>query len=599
MARYTKESLENLRNRIDLADVLSQHIQLKNAGGALKALCPFHDEKSPSFMLQKGDTHYHCFGCGAHGDAIAFLMQHLRMSFYDAVAYLADRFQVRLEEIEGADNEKKISRGRLKQALECATTFYQFFLLHTKEGEEALSYLYSRGLTLDFITAFRIGLSPAHEGLFRKLAKQDGFSDEILTASGLTVERSGRSKEFFLERIMFPILDPMGSVIGFSARKFKEATYGGKYINTQETELFKKSKVLFGLHYSRKRIAKERQAIIVEGQLDALRLIYNGFDFTVAGQGTAFGESHVRELIQLGVTRVFLLLDGDEAGRQATVKIGHLFQKEGVEVLVVTLPQGKDPDLLLLEQGPPAIVHHLSHAEEYLAFLFHYFSKGKGVDLSSPAAKNQLLQELSSRIRDWDNPVMVHESMKKLASLANVPEELLGVGSRVTPFLPQKRSLSNDASAQGVDPDRILEGDLLRWLIVCGTANPRLFELCQHNLSPSAFRLKLAERLYQHIMQGYLEKKTFDFLEFANLVDEEELGSFLSEVLCKKVNREKAEALLIETIQRMKERNWMLEREEVRLRIHSGLADEKELLELVRRFDELKRTPPKTALSVK
>src|SRR5262249_1487277 len=156
------------------------------------------------------------------------------------------------------------------------------------------------------------------------------------------------------ERITFPICDAAGAVIGFSARKYLETTFGGKYINTPETPLFKKSRVLFGLNFSRRRIAKEKKAIIVEGQIDALRLIKAGFNLTVAGQGTAFGEGHVKELLNLGVSEVFLALDGDEAGREATHKIGNLFQKEGIEVRVVNLPGKSDPDTFLKEKGPEA-----------------------------------------------------------------------------------------------------------------------------------------------------------------------------------------------------------------------------------------------------
>lgn len=590
MARYTKESLDELKSRIDLAEVLGSHIELKRSGSSYKALCPFHDEKSPSFMMQKGDSHYHCFGCGAHGDAIQFLMQHIKMGFSDAVQHLADRFHVRLEQVDGGDGEKRIPRGRIKEALECACHFYQFFLLHTNEGKEPLEYLYARGLTLEFITSFRLGLAPAHEGLLRKVLHESGFSDEIMQESGLQVIRNEKKREFFLERITFPIQDVAGGVIGFSARKFREATYGGKYINTQETQIFKKSKVLFGLNYCRKRITKEKQAIIVEGQLDALRLIFAGFDFTVAGLGTAFGEAHVRELIQLGVSKVYLLLDGDEAGRTASIKIGQLFQKEGVEVFVASMTAGVDPDVLLLQSGPVGILQTLVQSQEYLNFLLGYFSKG--VRMDSPAEKNQLLQEIVARIREWNNPIMVHESLKKLAHLANVPEDLLGAGVRVQPVMHSKKLVSS-ASDNKVDPDRILEADLLRWLILCAESNPHLVEICRAHITASEFRENIAEKLYVCLLERFEQKRPFDLLSLGAEIDDEELGVFLAEILSKKVKRERAEELLIETLQRIKERNWMVECETIKTEIDSGTAADDEMLALVKRFDELKRAAPK------
>src|ERR1700733_5486077 len=359
MARFTNESLQQLKTRINLEEVLSQHVQLKRSGSGFKALCPFHDEKSPSFVVNKGDTNYHCFGCGAHGDAIAFLMQHLKLGFSDAVQQLAERFHVTLEVAEGKSDEKGPSRPRVKDALDAACRYYQALLLYTEEGHQALSYLFKRGISLDFIYAFRVGCASKQSGLLRSYLHSLGFGDEELVDAGLLTDRK---REFFYDRITFPILDPAGAVIGFSARKYKETTTGGKYINSRETAVFKKSKVLFGLHHSRRKIIKQKQAIIVEGGLDALQMIYNGFDTTVAALGTTFGEAHVHELVHLGVTRVFLLFDGDDAGQAAAVKVGHLFQKQSVEVHVATLGSGSDPDSLLAKEGPIAISKALVHA---------------------------------------------------------------------------------------------------------------------------------------------------------------------------------------------------------------------------------------------
>ena len=336
MAIFNKESLESLRQRVNLVEVLSSYVELKRNGASYKGLCPFHDEKTPSFIVQGGDTYYHCFGCGAHGDAIQFLMTHQKMSFGEAVESLAQRFHVHLELVEDRQEKKGVNKALLKEALNDACQFFHFSLLHTSEGHDALQYLYGRGIDLEFIDNFQVGLAPKMQGSLRKVMQAKNIRDEILVEAGLlTSTKEGQWRDFFSDRIMFPIHSHSGEVIGFSGRKYKEETFGGKYVNTPETALFKKSRVLFGLNYSRKRIAKERKAIIVEGQIDALRLIQTGFNVTVAGQGTAFGEGHVKELMILGVNQVFLALDADKAGQEATAKIGHLFQKEGIDVKVV------------------------------------------------------------------------------------------------------------------------------------------------------------------------------------------------------------------------------------------------------------------------
>ena len=222
--------------------------------------------------------------------------------------------------------------------------------------------------------------------------------------------------------------------------------------------LFKKSQTLYGLSFSRRRIAKEKKAIIVEGQIDALRLIEEGFNLTVAGQGTAFTEDQVKRLLDLGVTEVHLALDGDEAGEQAASKIGHLFQKEGVEVKIAMLPGGSDPDTFLKEEGPEAFKTLLDKAQDYLSFLIKFL--GKGVDLSSPSQKNHLVQTIAKRIQSWEHPLMVHESLRRLAQLTQVPENLIGVDKKPLErphFIRRQGSISDTH----IDPDRVLEIDLL------------------------------------------------------------------------------------------------------------------------------------------
>lgn len=427
MPLYTKESLDLLRQRIDLPEVISAHIDLKKAGSTFKALCPFHEEKTPSFVVNRGDNHYHCFGCGAHGDAIAFLMNHLKMGFMEAVDSLAEKFGVVLERDDKVENTGP-SKTLLKEAMQLACRFYHFMLLQTEEGYKALEYLYKRGIDLEFIQRFEVGFAPRQRNVLYKILRSKELSDQVLHAAGLlSISDDGTKRDFFSDRIMFPIRDGMGNVIGFSGRKFKEETFGGKYINTPETPLFKKSHVLFGLSYSRKTITKDKKALVVEGQIDCLRLIQAGFDYAVAGQGTAFGEGHVRELLNLGVQTVYLALDGDTAGEEAAVKIGDLFQKKGIEVWVVPLPPKQDPDTLLRERGPDWFAQHLEKPTDYLTFLVEKLAKTNSLD--SPSGKNALTQSVVERVRAWEHPVMVHESLRKLAQLVQVPEELIGVGA--------------------------------------------------------------------------------------------------------------------------------------------------------------------------
>lgn len=586
---YSKESLETLRERIDLVEVLSSHLRLQRAGSAFKALCPFHEEKTPSFIVQRGDRHYHCFGCGAHGDAIAFLMSYLKMEFVDAVESLAERFQVTLKKAEGSDSLQGPNKAILKQVLERASKFYHFLLLHTEEGHQALHYLYQRGLDLDFIRYFEVGLASRQGDLLTRYLGALSFPELVLEQAGLvSMGRGGRKRDFFFDRITFPIRDGMGAVIGFSARKYREDSSGGKYINTPETLLFKKSHILFGLSYCRQRIAKEKKAIVVEGQVDALRLIHLGFDYTVAGQGTAFGEEHSKELIALGVHCVYLALDGDRAGQEAAVKIGDLFQKKGVEARVVILPEGSDPDLVLREKGPPFFEQLLIESKVYLRFLFNHFSKG--CDLSSPSQKNEIVQKIAAQIRGWEQPVMVHESLRQLAEIAHVPESALNVEGMTLPDLFIKKS--DSIKTQGVDVHRILEADLLRWLILSGEDNPKVVALARDHIEEHHFYLKTAWHLYRRYMEAKEQNEPCDLLSLGSGLEDGDEPHFLSEIIQRRVNFAKAEEGMQETVRKILMRHWMDEREKIRIEIQNGAHDEAQLMELVKRFDTLKQQPP-------
>lgn len=585
MAIFSKESLETLRGKVDLVEVLTPHIEFKKTGSAYKALCPFHDEKSPSFTIQKGDTHYHCFGCGAHGDAIQFLMAHLKLSFNDAVESLAERFHVILEKTEGSEEPKGPPKAKIKESLQEACRYYHFNLLHTPEGHHVLKYLFKRGLDMDFIRHFMIGLAPATLGTLTKFMHAKGINDEILQAAGLlSYGKDGRYRDFFQDRITFPIQDATGAVIGFSARKYKEETYGGKYVNTSETVLFKKSRVLFGLNYSRRRIAKTRKALVVEGQIDALRLIQEGFNITVAGQGTAFGEGHVKELMNLGVNLVYLALDSDNAGLEATSKIGDFFQKQGVEVRVVQLPNGMDPDSYLQQHGASDFLKLMDESIDYLLFQVRHQSRNLNVD--SPAGKNELIQIISKQIRTWDHPVMVQESLRRLANLTQVKEEMVGAMQDHAPNIYLKTS---SIGMQTIDANLILETDFLRWLHLMGDQNPKFIHLAKKNLNSDQLLVPICRKIYETLMKNLELNQPSDLVSLMIQIDDPAAQQILSQLMAKKVNKDRAETQYIETIQKILDRNWMMQREEVKMKIQSGQCSDDEAISLAKVFNNLKR----------
>ncbi len=585
MKIYTKESLEILRSKIDLVEVLSTYVDFTRSGNYFKARCPFHEEKTPSFVIARLDTHYHCYGCSAHGDAITFLMNHQKMSFTEAVEYLADKFCVNLQMSEDED-EKFIGPDKkaIKQVLDLAARFYHFLLLYTEEGKEALKYLFDRAIDLDFIKTFQIGLSLNDFYHLQKFMKDKKISKELLYQAGLV---KNEDRDFFTNRIMIPIKDAIGSVIGFTARKYKEDTFGQKYINTPETVLFKKSKILFGLNYSRKNIAKQRKAIIVEGQIDALRLIYLGFSIAVSSQGTAFSLEHTQQLLNLGVNQVYLALDSDNAGIDAAIKMGDQFQKHAIETYVLNLPPKMDPDSILIEFGPKYFEKLISQSVDYLTFLVKNFSKK--IDMKSPSGKNELIQMVVDRIKKWDHPLMVHESLRKLAKLTQVPEKMISIESDIPNIYIKKQA---NLSFSDINPDLILETDLLRVLFLQGSSLPDLIEIAKNNLTEEHFKIRVCKNLFSKFMKAHKENILKDLLSFSIDLENVEERLFLSEMLQKKVNLDKVKENFISIIQKILDRYWMEKREEIKLKIHSSTCSDDEVFELAKEFDDLKNKRP-------
>lgn len=590
MPLFTANCLEMLRHKMDLFEVLSAYLTFQRSGSTYKTLCPFHEERTPSFIIQKGSAHYHCFGCGAHGDAISFLMTHVRMSFTEAVESLAERFQVHLEKEEEKGNTKTPNKIALKAALASASELYHYLLLHAEEGREALNYLYRRGISLQFIRRFQIGYAPQHYHLLIQYLQTYGIEEDIMLQAGLIKVSGGKKRDFFSERITFPILDSLGAVIGFSARKYKQSTFGGKYINSPETILFKKSRVLFGLSYCRVRVAKQQTVILVEGQIDALRLIDTGFDYVVAAQGTAFGEEHVKELLQLGIKKIYLALDADEAGQAATQKIGDLFQKNGIDTRVVALEKEKDPDLLLREKGPSYFAHLLETSSDYLNFLFFYLAKDH--DLKIPSQKSQVVNQIADQIKHWQQPVLIHESLKKLAEIAQVPEASVGIDQICMPdlFISKQESIC----LQEVDGDRILELDLLRWLLMGASQCPEIIGIAKANLKQNHFRVPSAWKLYVSLSEH--QSSCFDLLAIGSSLNDPEEQKLLSELLQRKINLNKTKEGFLEVLRKILLRDWMQKREQIRIEIQSVMHSEEETLQLARRFDVLKNQVPEVLI---
>lgn len=361
--------VEKIKDRLSIADVIGTYIKLEKAGGNFKARCPFHNEKTPSFFVSPGRNSYYCFGCGAKGDIFSFVEQYEGLDFRGALKLLAERAGVTLErEKPGAKDE----RERQYKILETATQFFESGL---KKGSEAYEYLTKRGLTEKTIKDFRIGFAPDEWRRLREYLESKGFSLKDIEAVGLIKKGENSIYDRFRGRIIFPIADGAGRIVGFSGRILKKEVSDAKYLNSPETPLFQKSRILYGFDKAKESIRKRGYIILVEGQMDLIMSHQEGFTNTSASSGTALTLEHLA-LIRRFTDKVMLVFDADEAGFKATLRGAALALSEGLEVKMVALPGETDPADLLLTK-PKAFAEALRKATHVIDFLLaHILSKG-------------------------------------------------------------------------------------------------------------------------------------------------------------------------------------------------------------------------------
>jgi DNA primase len=359
VARLKDSTVEAVRQHADFVAVVEERTPLRKQGARLVGRCPFHDEKTPSFSVDPGKQLYHCFGCGQGGDMIKFVRETQGLDFVEAVVWLAERFGItpEYEESSPADEARRTQRKRLLALLDDAAMFYERYLWDSPAGSFARDYLAGRGLREPVCREFRLGLAIGGTTLARK-AREKGYTAAELRSAGLTRQNGG---DYFDRRLVFPLTDARGAVIGFQARRLHEDDpLKAKYVNTRESELFVKGAVVYGLDIARRAIAAQDRACIVEGNTDVIALRQAGFEPVVACMGTALTEQQLRELSRL-TKRLWLAFDGDAAGQAATLRGMELAVGQGFEVKVVALPPGVDP-----ADDPGGFEARLSSAKPYI-----------------------------------------------------------------------------------------------------------------------------------------------------------------------------------------------------------------------------------------
>ncbi|MGW3205199.1 DNA primase [Streptomyces sp. NPDC001135] len=423
--RINDEDVKAVRDAVPIDAVVSEYLQLRNAGGGnLKGLCPFHDEKSPSFQVSPGKGLFHCFGCQEGGDTITFVMKVDHLSFSEAVERLAAQAGITLRYEEGGYNpaHQRGERIRLVEAHKVAAQWYAEQLATGPEAETGRVFLAERGFDQAAAVHFGVGYSPQGWDHLTRYLRGKGFTDKELILSGLSQEGRRGPIDRFRGRLMWPIRDIGGEVVGFGARKLYEADNGPKYLNTPETAIYKKSQVLYGIDLAKKDIAKASRAVVVEGYTDVMACHLAGVTTAIATCGTAFGGEHIKILRRLlmdnGSARVIFTFDGDAAGQKAALRAFEDDQKFAAETYIAIAPDGMDPCELRLAKGDEAVADLVEPRTPLFEFALRQILSR--YDLDTPAGRAAALDEAAPIVARIKNSGAQHEVAVELAGMLGI-----------------------------------------------------------------------------------------------------------------------------------------------------------------------------------
>jgi DNA primase len=420
-----EEVVQEVLLRTDIVDVIGDYVQLKRTGANAKGLCPFHQEKTPSFTVSPAKGLFYCFGCHASGNAFRFLMQHEHMTFPEAVRFLAARNGVRLPEA-SAQQRRQESLNPLYALHQAAATFFHECLLRDPTAQSARLACRQRHITHEIAERFGLGYAPATWDALGQAMHKQGFSQELLVQSGLSVVRESQHGAYdrFRHRLMFPIHDRLGRPIAFGGRALEssEAVHVPKYLNSPETPIFHKGRLLYGLALAKAALRQRKQALIMEGYTDVIACHRQGVTHAVGTLGTALTEHHVG-LLKGIVQEVVLVFDGDAAGGAATERSIELFLDAGMRVRVVTLPEGEDPDSFLRQHTGEEFLRHVDEAVSFVDYLLT--RAARFADLRSPAGRADCVDRLSPLLRKIENQVERWGYVALVAERLGVPPDVL------------------------------------------------------------------------------------------------------------------------------------------------------------------------------
>lgn len=549
---YPDELIEEVRMKSDIVDVLSGYVRLQKKGSSYFGLCPFHNEKSPSFSVSRGKQMFYCFGCGAGGNVFTFIMEYENFSFIEAVKFLADRAGVELPEVEYSKEakEKADLRAVLLEINKIAAQYFYVQMRHEPE-DFAYTYLKNRALSDETIKTFGIGYANKYNNDLFLYLKQKGYSEDLIRKAGLinTDEKNGVYDKFW-NRVIFPIMDVNNRVIGFGGRVMGDGK--PKYLNSPETAIFDKSRNLYGLN--RARTSRKPYFLVCEGYMDVISLHQAGFTSAIASLGTALTTGHA-SLIKRYVQEVYLTYDSDEAGTKAALRAIPILKEAGISAKVIRMDPYKDPDEFIEKLGAQQFEKRIMDARN--GFLFSLEILSKDYDMDSPEGKTGFFKETARRLIGFEEELERNNYIEAVAKTYKVSvDSLHKLVTKTAVNDGMAKPASRPKQLQGQDKQKedgtlLSQKILLTWMI----EDKRLFGLIHHYINPSDF----TEELYQivaRLLYGQYEEGELNPAKILNHFTAEEEHRRVASLFHTKIKqlstKEEQEQALKETILRVK-----------------------------------------------
>ena len=535
---YNEDFIEKVRFSNDIIDVVSEYTNLKKSGQSYKGLCPFHDEKTPSFNVSPDQQLYYCFGCGVGGNIFNFIMEVEGLNFSEAVEFLAERANIELPQQSNsqARQRKRSQRNKLLKIHKLATQFYNYLLLESELGRQAYNYLVERGFDEETIEKFQLGFAPDRwQGLYNFLSDK-GYEDEILLKSGLILPRKNNDGYYdrFRNRVMFTIFDHRHQAIGFGGRVLS-SDEEPKYLNSPSTPLFDKSENLYGLNWAKKEMRQTDEVIITEGYTDVITASDFGIENVVASLGTSLTTQQAK-ILKRYVERVYIAYDADAAGAQAALRGLEILKKEGLEVKVINLGNDKDPDEYIKEEGKEKFLQLKNNATSLIQFKINQVLKNK--DLANVDERVNVVQKILPILYAIDDSVEREEYLKQVAEKLQIRLEVLRTElnkfekSQQQHRKDRERNNNNNLK-KGIelnDPKKDGYQNAVNGLFKLILTNSRLIQKAEEGLDMADFAEEAHRQLFSAICEVYQSDNKLETNEIYNRLSAESAQKLLTKL---------------------------------------------------------------------